>query len=107
MHRRFLASCLRFAARELASETSSADALSKRGLSTAIVGSRTTRLFGFSGGDTTAKFVPEEILPSCLARWQSNDVAWNSVLYPDSELEVGSPAPDFVSQGTGPMLNAR
>jgi hypothetical protein len=33
------------------------------------------------------------------SRLQSTEATWNSVLYPDSEMEIGCPAPDFEAPG--------
>lgn len=41
----------------------------------------------------------KQLGPQRGSRLQSTEATWNSVLYPDSEMEIGCPAPDFEAPG--------
>jgi alkyl hydroperoxide reductase subunit AhpC len=96
MRRQALTSCVRFLAREAASEGASGSKQLTRSLSSAATASQASKLTG----RVEAVLRPASFAASNLqhngARTQfSTDAVWNTILYPDSEMEIGAPAPDF------------
>lgn len=96
MRRQAISSCLRFLAREAASDVPSiANKQLSRSLSAVATGARTsvtTTVHSF----IQPSFAATTLLPSS-RRLYSTDANWNTILYPDSELEIGAPAPDFTA----------
>ena len=84
-------SCARLLYRELTSETTIGSKQLIRGLSSAVTTTQTTIQLPPSRFQGTSVVLP------FAARSQSTDssAVWNTILYPDSELEIGAPAPDF------------
>lgn len=98
MRRQALTSCVRFLAREAASEGASGSKQLPRSLSSVATASQSTKLTGrVEAVSRPASFAVSNLLSgSHASRTQySTDAVWNTILYPDSEMEIGAPAPDF------------
>jgi alkyl hydroperoxide reductase subunit AhpC len=96
MRRQAITSCVRFLAREAASEGASGSKQLTRNLSSVATASQASKLPGRVGQAILrpASFAASGLLNGARTQY-STDAVWNTILYPDSEMEIGSPAPDF------------
>lgn len=97
MRRQAFSSCLRFLAREVGSEGTTGAKQLTRSLSTVATASQAARLTRSVETLLRPGFAVTPLLAPHSARFESSDASWNTILYPDSELEIGSPAPDFAA----------
>ena len=99
MRRQACGSLLRLLAREVASEGAIGSKQVLRSLSTVSTASQATKLLTGVEALLRPSFAASGILAQHSARSYSTDASWNTILYPESELEIGSPAPDFAAPG--------
>ena len=100
MRRQAVSTCLRILSRDLASEASLGGAATlTRALSTAAVAPAASRLAGQAQGALRPAVAATGLAPPSARSQSDASSSWNTILYPDSELEIGSPAPDFKLTG--------
>jgi alkyl hydroperoxide reductase subunit AhpC/thiol-disulfide isomerase/thioredoxin len=96
MRRQALTSCARFLAREAEGAASSGSKQLTRSLSSVATAAQATKLTGrVEAVLRPTSFAASNLLFGPGGARNHTDAVWNTILYPDSEMEIGAPAPDF------------
>jgi len=111
MRRQAVSSWLRIVIHELGVERSlGGNAYLSRALSSVSVAPSSSHLVvgaqvgAVNQGFAVGASAPVRGLTPGSRRHLSEEAAWNTIIYPDLELEVGSPAPDFALPGNMPAV---